>query len=139
MRKLLDDEPSPSQAEPPQRIRVEEEKRERQHHARRLGEKAGAEGSEGEGVEGRADPWVIGHRTEPRPGGEEIPYAAQHVAALGDPGHGLDAEGMDGKDKGGEGGSELHGKDGGAARKRCGEEATRIASSKVTRPALTCP
>ena len=34
--KLLDGQPSPSQAEPAERIRVEEEERERQHHARCL-------------------------------------------------------------------------------------------------------
>jgi hypothetical protein len=129
--KLLDGQPSPSQAEPAERIRVEEEERERQHHARCLGEEAGGEGTEREGIEAWANPWVIGHGAKPRPGGEEIPHAAQHVAALGDPGHRLDTEGMDGKDERGEGGSELHGMEGGAATKR-GERRRRAMSRKRT-------
>src|SRR5262249_1022535 len=59
-------------------------------------------------VEAAAWPAAFGDRAQPRPDRDEVPEAAQHVAALGDPRHRLDAKRMDGEEERGEGGAELH-------------------------------
>ena len=104
VRDLLDEDPSPPQPEASEWVDVEEEQDGGQRHGRGFRQHGERACDDGASVPPPASRRIRLHRAQIEQDGQEEEHSADHVAPLGDPGHGLDPQRVDGEDEAREGG-----------------------------------